>query len=823
MSLRTKSQTLFLLCQKARRTLRNWHVETQLNLAKKERRAIARAMAKLINKRATFLKWKRLVIGTRKMLRACKRHDNTFKRYGDGLGHLRYGWYRWKMRLFIHRWDDETKFIVRMEQAAKWNKKNVKKNNWKAFKAYLQQCIIEKNKELDALDRQKWLMNKAREAEQELERMKMEAELAAIRKSEEEERKRKEEEKRKAFMQAQRRKANRQANDRLIREVQQEQRRKRVEKDLSDLVTEWEDEWDGENKKRRIFNQNHPVYHRSSESDEKYGKDACFRCGRPGHGFKSCYFRDHCDRYYTVKKGETIGSICDHFFHGSRLKFKRWNPDHEFTPDDQPLVVGSKVVIIELDDGNWHALQGLEPGVNITWDHLEVKKRSFEKFLNDKKDKDAKDRILKQLTDTKREFYEPPSIDNKEREAFLCDPGNIALAQIDSRLFALGLLPKQLFERFHHSEGGYITWEEFKVGIDSFNIDIDRNAIRAILRAIDPFNDGYLDNKKIEDRLKLTYKYMGVPGSAWKMYVSPEHQIMTYNNVLTGETIYEHNMNDKKMLVIVKANMLAQALFLERSHLLVEKRKDLRIRKEHHAAKKLQGLYWRWKARCEMEKERWKLQQHMLAIERKDQKRVALMWQTAFRKHLAKKRAWFRVQLHIEKKVDVHNGNRMYYYNHLTGDISWEPPHCLFMFIGLKVKRDVEDPHPWSLQYDENGSMYWYNCVSGEKILSGYFGEPPMKPSGYPICLNCNIELAFKKCKQCDFEYCFQCFRASHNYVGADSHTWTKVKPLECEMCMHDLAAFRSGPMGKEKNFCKECFLRLETSGVFKNKKVVDV
>ena len=818
-SLRTKSQKLFLLCQKAKRTLRNWNKQTQLNLAKKERRAIARAMAKLINKRATFLKWKRLVIGTKKMLRACKRYDNAFKRYGDGLGHLRYGWYRWKMRIFLNRWDDETKFMQRMEAAAKWNLKNFKRHNWMAFKGYLQQCIVEKYKELDAVDRQKWIMMKDKETEEDIARIAMEAELAALKKKEEEELKAKVEAKRKAFLMAQRRKANSQANDRIVRQVQQEERRKRVEKDMTDLCDEWEDEWDGENKKRRIFNPNHPVYHKSAEMEAKYGADACHRCGRPGHVFKSCYFPDHAGKYLTVKQGDTIASICDAYFEGSRLKFKRWNQELEFTPDVQLLVVGSKVVVLELDDGNWHALQGLQPGVNLTWDHLEVKRKSYQKFLSDKKDKDAKDRILKAMVDTKEEFFQPPTLENKVREAFLCEPGNIALALIDSRLFEKGLLPKQLFERFHHTEGGYITWEEFKIGVESFNLGITANDIKAILRAIDPENDGYLDNKVVEDRLKLTYKYMGVPGSPWKMYVSPEHQIMSYNNVLTGEAVYEHNMNDKKMLAIVKENMLSRALYNERSHLLVEKRKDLQIRKDHLHAKKVQGLYWRWKAACEMEKERWKLQQHMLSIMRKDEKRVALMWQTSFRKHMAKKRAWFRVQLHMEKKVDVHNGNRLYYLNHLTGDISWEPPRILFMFLGLKVKRDVEDPHPWSLQYDEKGALYWYNCVSGEKNLSGYFGEPPAKPSGYPLCLNCNIELAIKKCKQCDFEYCFQCFRASHNYVGADKHTYTRVQPIECEMCSKSLAAFRC----KDKNFCKECFVRLETSGVFRNKKVVDL
>ena len=72
------------------------------------------------------------------------------------------------------------------------------------------------------------------------------------------------------------------------------------------------------------------------------------------------------------------------------------------------------------------------------------------------------------------------------------------------------------------------------------------------------------------------------------------------------------------------------------------------------------------------------------------------------------------------------------------------------------------------------------------------------QPDGYPICLNCNIELGWKVCKQCSFSYCFHCFRLSHNFVGADKHTWTIQEPHMCGLCKKNVA----GKRAKGKEFC---------------------
>jgi len=113
---------------------------------------------------------------------------------------------------------------------------------------------------------------------------------------------------------------------------------------------------------------------------------------------------------------------------------------------------------------------------------------------------------------------------------------------------------------------------------------------------------------------------------------------------------------------------------------------------------------------------------------RRKEKKVALMWQSAYRKKAAKRRTWNRVQLHYEKKVDVENGGRLYYFNHLTGDRSWTKPALFFLFLGMDKNIDLDDPLPWSLQYKDDGNMYWFNRETMEMIEGDIYGNAPQKP-----------------------------------------------------------------------------------------------
>jgi len=701
-SLRIRGQRLWMLYRAAKRRLRQWRKRTEFVLARRERLQIARAMGKLIVKRSKFLRWKTLVVTQLKLMRASNKFDKKFQRYADGLGHLRYGYYRWKARLLLERWDDETKYMQRWNAAIRWNRAKFKEANWKAFKTYIKQCLTEKNKELDAIDRQNWLGRLMKEADEdlaELKRKQDEESFAKAIKAEEEEAS---DRLRRKMMMNQRKKAQRGADDRLILEMQREERRLRVENERQKLKEEYEEFWVAETEKML------------SEAKEK----------------------------------------------------------------------------------------------RVNW-------------MNNKKDKEAKEKLLKAFKNLKRDFYQPPTIENKRREELLNNEAMIALSIIDGKMFDRGVLGEELFETFDESGDGFITYEEFRNSVHNLDIDIEHSWLRSIVKRIDVEGDGYISVEELSSAMEKTYEFHGVQGSPWKMYVNIAQQILQYHNVITGQQVFEHNMTDKILKQIVRDNIIADTLVNERKRILRKKRKDWELRNQHWAARKMQRMYYRHVAHIEISKHRWKLQQAELAIMRRKERKVALMWQTAFRRKVAKRRAWNRVQLHYEKKVDVENGGKLYYYNHLTGDRTWEKPGLFFLFLGMDEHVDLDEPLPWSLQYREDGCMYWFNRLTREVIEGDMYGNVPDKPSGYPLCLNCNMELAWKSCKQCQFDYCFQCYRMSHNFLGADKHTWTMVEPSICSLCHKNIAAKNA----KGKDFCKTCFERLDKSGVFrgKNIKIFDI
>jgi hypothetical protein len=809
--LRVKAQRLWMLYRSAKRRMSQWRIQTEANLAKRERIKIARAMGKLIVKRARFLKWKRVVVIESRIKRGCNRYDEKFKRYGDGLGHLRYSWYRWKARLLLQRWDDETKFMARVEYATKWAAAKFKERNWKAFKVYIRQRIIEKYKELDAADRRQWLTNLMKSADDELKELKRKKEEEMLQKKLDEEREEAAERARRKLLQAQRRKAERGADDRYILEIQREDRRKRVEAEHVLILEEWTDEWIGENKKRRTFNPKRQVYKKRFVDDDESTVE-CWRCGREGHVWRQCWSNSHIDGIHVYKKGETLEDVAEKH-QVSVENICDWN----HIDSHKDLEPEQNISVMNIDDGNWHAQQHKEPGENWTWDMVGVCRARVLNWLASK-EQDAKERMAKSFKELKREFYQPPTIETVYREEMLQSEANIALAIIDGKLFARGLLGQELFEKFDESGDGYITFEEMVRGIEEMELNVEHSWIRSLFKNIDESGDGYISIDELHEALALTYQYNGARGSPWKMYTSPAHQIMCFHNVVTEVMVFEHEMTDSLLKEIVRCNIIAEKEFAERELILQVKRKDLKDRKQHYAALRLQFLYWKWTALRDMRKQRWKLEQHELSVMRKEEKKYAQMWQNAFRVHMAKKASWFNVQMHYQKMVDLSEDGRMYYFNHLTGDRSWDKPKIFFLFLGMSSVTDLDEPHPWTIEYTPAGQQIWFNRDTGDVIegTDDGFGtwEPPKKPPGYPICQNCNLELGWRDCKQCQFQYCFQCFRLSHNYVGANKHTWTMVKPVECELCQKAVA----GKRAKGKAFCLSCFTRLEKSGVFRGK-----
>jgi hypothetical protein len=85
---------------------------------------------------------------------------------------------------------------------------------------------------------------------------------------------------------------------------------------------------------------------------------------------------------------------------------------------------------------------------------------------------------------------------------------NIALSIIDGKLFAQGLLGKELFEKFDESGDGFITFEEMCAGIESMNLNVEHSWIRSLFKSIDDSGDGYISIDELHEALDVAYKYV---------------------------------------------------------------------------------------------------------------------------------------------------------------------------------------------------------------------------------------------------------------------------------------------------------------------------
>jgi hypothetical protein len=145
-SLKIKDQKMGMLLRAAKRRLKLWHIRTEVHLARRERHQIAKGMGANIIKRLNFRRW-RIVAKQGKFIQvSLSGTDSIIKNQAAALGKLRYGYYRWHARLLLLRWDDEAKFLARMEWAYKYHKARFKDTYFRAFKAQVLTMIIVKNK-----------------------------------------------------------------------------------------------------------------------------------------------------------------------------------------------------------------------------------------------------------------------------------------------------------------------------------------------------------------------------------------------------------------------------------------------------------------------------------------------------------------------------------------------------------------------------------------------------------------------------------------------------------------------------------------------------
>lgn len=158
----------------------------------------------------------------------------------------------------------------------------------------------------------------------------------------------------------------------------------------------------------------------------------------------------------------------------------------------------------------------------------------------------------------KREFYAPPSIDNKDREAIIANPKNVVILFLENVLKQRKLNLKRVLQKFDVGHKGYLSYEEFAKLIKSVG-KFNAVQVNDAIRGIDVDNDGFINFKEVEDSLEITKK-MGVQGSPWKLYVDPIQDVICYHNFDTDEKIFEYQMTDDRLKEITTTDEICSAM-----------------------------------------------------------------------------------------------------------------------------------------------------------------------------------------------------------------------------------------------------------------------
>ena len=119
-------------------------------------------------------------------------------------------------------------------------------------------------------------------------------------------------------------------------------------------------------------------------------------------------------------------------------------------------------------------------------------------------------------------------------------PVVIALCTLDGRMGLKGILLDDFMEKLScESKDGVVSKrDEFESLLNKVKIHISSSCIRDIFDEI-----GYRDNEGIQEmnicdfhqKMLSTYKSNGVQASRWKTYVSPIHEVVVLQDVVTGE------------------------------------------------------------------------------------------------------------------------------------------------------------------------------------------------------------------------------------------------------------------------------------------------
>jgi len=361
----------------------------------------------------------------------------------------------------------------------------------------------------------------------------------------------------------------------------------------------------------------------------------------------------------------------------------------------------------------------------------------------------------------KREFYAPPSRENRDRETVLTNHKNIVFLYLDAKLRNDNLTMEKVLYKWDKDKRGYLTYEEFKEMIKALGVKLNPSQLSHVIRAVDADGDGCIELKELLDSMADIDK-MGVKGSPWKMYVDAAQDVIVYHNFTTDNKVFEYNMTDEILMDVTTSNLYGMADEEARKLAEVSKDEDWVFAMNTFMAKRLQFMYRYWKSKKARRQWLWKLKTRESNAKNKRAFQIS-SWCTSHW-HGKKARSLFAKELKFTyEKVYKADSKHVFWFNHLLKTSHWDRPHVLWRYGDAKMPNDwipidvptvTEEELAADPEREQLYAMHYWH-VKAERDI-------PRKPDGLPLCLHCHRNLAIEHCNECNLDYCHTCLRETH-------------------------------------------------------------
>ncbi len=437
----------------------------------------------------------------------------------------------------------------------------------------------------------------------------------------------------------------------------------------------------------------------------------------------------------------------------------------------------------------------------------------------------------------KREFFAPPSRENREREKALTSHKNIVFLFLEAKLRFDNLTMEKVLFKWDEKKRGYLTYEEFKEMVKALGVKLNPSQMSAVIRGVDADGDGCIELKELLESMK-DIELMGVEGSPWKMYVDPAQDVIVYHNFVTETKVFEYNMTDEILMDVTKSNLYAAADVDAKKMSDKAQEEDWELTMNTFMARRMQYMFKYWKSKKTRRQWLWKLKTR----EGNARNSKAFFISAWIIKHNygRKVREKFKRELFLTyEKVFQADTGQMFWYNHLLKLSLWERPQLLWRYGDVKlpldwIPIDVPTVSAEELAADSTREQlyalhYWH--VKAKRDI-------PRKPDGLPICAQCYRNLAVEHCNECQKDYCFPCLRETHaspfgfkqtavlkledrnnaqtleKLKFSISHSFSSVKYPRCGMCRTEkvLAGMHCKTCNKDKGgmpMCRACCRRI--------------